>query len=82
MSYLDDLPDLGMGGKRRRRRRTASASDEGGQRSDEQALTYPRYICRECGGPCRVYSSEGRVRRHKCTICGHTFKTTEEVVKG
>ena len=70
---------MGMGGKSRRREK--AAPDEGRQTRDEP-IVYPKFTCRECGGDCPVYKTEGRVRRHSCKDCGHTFKSVEQEIKG
>ena len=71
MSYLEGLPDMGFRRKRR-----------GRDGDGEQVIVYPKFTCRECGGDCPVYKTQGRVRYHKCNDCGHTFKSVETIVKG
>jgi len=69
--FLDDLPDLDMPEKKRRKKP---------RRPDEDVVRYVRPRCPKCGSTnVPVYSSRDiPVRYHKCSDCGHTFKSIEE----
>jgi transcription elongation factor Elf1 len=43
------------------------------------AVIYRPVRCPQCGGKkCPVKSTKGRIRNHKCSQCGHAFKSVEE----
>lgn len=69
--FLDDLPDLNLPGRRREKKPPEPA---------DQLVRYVRPRCPKCGSiNVPVYnSSHLPIRYHKCSACGHTFKSIEE----
>jgi len=69
--FLNDLPDLDMPARRKKKKSPEPA---------EQPVRYVRTRCPKCRSTnVPVYdSSHLPVRYHKCSNCGHTFKSIEE----
>jgi len=69
--FLNDLPDLDMPA-RRKKKKSSEPKDE--------VVRYVRPRCPKCNSPnVPVYdSSHLPIRYHKCSDCGHTFKSIEE----
>jgi len=70
--FLNDLPELELPARRRKKKKSPEPKD--------QLVRYVRLRCPECRGTnVPVYdSSHLPVRYHKCSDCGHTFKSIEE----
>lgn len=69
--FLNDLPDLDMPVRRKKKKPPEPPN---------QTVRYVRPRCPKCGSlNCPVYSSRDLpIRHHKCSDCGHTFKSIEE----
>jgi len=69
--FLNDLPELDMPARRRKKK-----SPE----SQDQVVRYIKPRCPKCGSTnVPVYdSSHLPIRYHKCSDCGHAFKSIEE----
>jgi predicted Zn-ribbon and HTH transcriptional regulator len=69
--FLDDLPDLDLPAQPPRKPKP--------RRLAPDAIEYVRPHCPRCGSTkIPVYNSEHLpVRYHKCSACGHTFKSIE-----
>ena len=79
--FLDDIPDLNLPGKRRKKKSPGpGAPGPGATRPEDKVVRYVRLRCPKCGGlNVPVYDSGHLpIRYHKCTECGHTFKSIEE----
>lgn len=72
MDYWDDMPELDLPEPRRKR----TPRNTG----DEDVVYYVRIRCPKCKSEkCPVYdSSHLPVRYHKCSGCGHCFKSVEK----
>ena len=73
--FLNDLPDLEMPARRRKKKSTDP---------EDQMIRYIRTRCPKCkSDKVPVYdSSHLPIRYHKCSGCGHTFKSIEENYQG
>lgn len=71
--FLDNLPDLGLGGDEKRR-------DLEKKIAKSLPTVYWRPVkCPACGSKkCPVTSTVSPVRYHKCLDCGLNFKSVEE----
>ncbi|MHC4617230.1 MAG: hypothetical protein ACYTEQ_05705 [Planctomycetota bacterium] len=71
--FLDDLPELGPPARKRRGRR------KGRRQASQEVVYYVRPRCPQCRSPrVPVYDSSHKpVRYHKCSDCGHCFKSVE-----
>ena len=69
--FLNDLPDLDLPGKKKKKKPPEPR---------DQVVRYTRLRCPECKSTnVPVYSSRDLpIRHHKCSDCGHTFKSIEE----
>ena len=69
--FLNDLPELDLPGRKRKKKSHGP---------DEQVVRYIRLRCPKCGSTnVPVYNSNHLpIRYHKCSDCGHTFKSIEE----
>jgi ribosomal protein S27E len=67
--FLNDLPDLDLPARRKKKKKP-----------EDQLVRYVRLRCPKCNSPnVPVYdSSHLPIRYHKCSNCGHTFKSIEE----
>ena len=75
MSYLDDIPDIGIGSRRpvKKKQRKAVAV------TTAKVVIWRPVKCPECGsGRVKVYSTQPPLRYHKCHDCGARFKSVEE----
>ena len=74
--FLDDLPELDMPARQRKKKSTRPGAPE----PKDQVVRYIRPRCPKCGSTnVPVYSSRDLpIRYHKCSDCGHTFKSIEE----
>jgi len=65
--FLDNLPDLGMG-------KPAKKKPE-----KDEVVVWHKIKCPKCKSEkVPVYSTQGRIRYHKCAECNHNFKSIEE----
>jgi len=71
--FLDDLPELELPA-RRRKKKSPEPKDQ------DQLVRYVKPRCPKCNSSnVPVYDSNHLpVRYHKCSDCGHTFKSIEE----
>jgi len=82
--FLNDLPDLNM--PVRRKKKKSHRTGATGPR--EQVIRYMRLRCPKCGCvQVPAYHTNPAVdgniiRYHKCSNCGHTFKSIEENYQG
>jgi len=69
--FLNGLPDLNMPARRKKKKPP---------KPDDQVVRYIKPRCPKCNSPnVPVYdSSHLPIRYHKCSDCGHTFKSIEE----
>ena len=71
--FLDDMPDLGMGGARPKRKKRPAPKV-----THEGPVLWQPVKCPECGGSnCPVHTTRKPIRYHKCTDCGCLFKSIE-----
>lgn len=74
--FLNDLPDLNLPA-RRRKKKSAKPKDE--------IIYYIKLRCPKCGSdqvPVQHTNPEidgNTIRYHRCSDCGHTFKSIEEI---
>lgn len=73
MAFLDNLPDLGLGGSQRPRKAKPVV------RADRDVVTWVKVYCPACGsGDCPVIDSRQKpLRKHRCR-CGHEFWSNEK----
>jgi len=73
--FLNDLPDLELPARRKKKKSTEPK---------DQLVRYVRLRCPKCNSvqvPAQHTNPEidGKIiRHHKCSDCGHTFKSIEE----
>jgi len=78
--FLNDLPELDLPGRKRKKKSPVP----GAPGQDDQVVRYIKIRCPKCDSDrVPVYSSRDLpVRYHKCSACGHTFKSIEENYPG
>ena len=71
--FLDNLPDLGISEPERRRQPPKPPKPA-------DVVVYVKLRCPKCGSfNIPVYNSDNLpIRYHKCSDCGHNFKSVEE----
>lgn len=67
---LDNMPEMNLPGRKKKRRKKSGIAG---------IVRYVKRRCPECGGDrVPVYDSNHLpIRYHKCSDCGHTFKSIE-----
>jgi len=84
--FLNDLPELDLPARRKKKKSPGpgapgpGAPGPGAPKSEDEVVRYVRLQCKKCKGfNVPVYDSGHLpIRYHKCTDCGHTFKSVEE----
>ncbi len=76
-NFLDDMPDLGGGGRRRKIPAKKKADPEADLNFHE-AVIWHVIRCPGCGSYlCPVHTTRRPIRYHKCSSCGANFKSVE-----
>jgi len=73
--FLDDIPDVTLGENNRRVKKKPAGPD----RPPPKVVIYHIVHCPVCKSTnVPVYSTEKPIRYHKCSDCGHNFKSIEK----
>ena len=74
--FLNDLPELELPARRKKKKSPGPGAPD----PKDEVVRYIKPRCPKCNSPnVPVYDSNHLpVRYHKCSDCGHTFKSIEE----